>query len=194
MFSVLVHNQCSDFELESPVYFGHTVIWFRSPDRKVDANTVTRASFGRYIFEPRFTSALIYKLQRKKHREFNNQSNLDNTSTEVTSTCLQLLVIWRSDDWYGNRLSVRALLIKHSNTITWNEDTLEKLHSMYLALLGDDRNTKDTWLLDDTTVLMTTSNSKEISCATKITISEGTREDDSMEPLCVLSSITSDGV
>jgi hypothetical protein len=165
------------------------VIWFKSPGQKVDANTVTRASFGKNLFETKFTSALIYKLQRKKQLESNNQSDADVLSAEDASTSLQLLVIWRSDDQHRDKLFIRALLIKHSNTITWDRDTLEKLHSIYLALFRDDRNIKDTWLLDDETVLMTTSNWKYVSYTTKITISEGTREDDSTEPLCIPSSI-----
>jgi hypothetical protein len=189
IFSILIHNQCSDFELVSPAYFGHNVIWFRPPDQKVDANAMTKASFGKNIFEIKFTSALMYKLQRKKRLESNDQSDANNASTENASTSFQLLVIWKSNYRHSARFSIRALLIKHSNTITWDENTLEKVRSMYPALLKDDHNIKDTWLLDDTTVLTTTSNWKKVSCTTKITISEGTQEDDSMDPLWVSSSM-----
>jgi hypothetical protein len=194
MSSILVHNQCSDFELVSPVYFGYNAIWHIPPDQKVDANTVTRASFGRNIAKDESASALIYKLQRKKCLESNDQFDGDSTFTEDTSTSLRLLVIWKSDDWL--RSSVRALLIKHSNTITWNEDTLEKLHSMYIGLLRDDDIVKDIWLLDDATVLMTKSDWRIQDHATKITISEGAKENNSMEPLCVPSGIcvTADNV
>jgi hypothetical protein len=189
MFPVLVHNQCSDFELVSPAYFGYHVIWLRSPDQKVDANTVIRSSFGNDVAKDKFSCALLYKLQRKMGPKSNDQSNADNISTEGTSTSLQLLVIWKYNVKYKNRFFTRALLISHGNTIIWDEDTLKKLHYMYFALLRDDYNIKDTWLLDDETVLMTTLKWKKDSCTFKITISEGTREDDSMEPLRVLSSI-----
>jgi hypothetical protein len=151
-------------------------------DQKVDAETMIRASFGRSIFKAEFSSALIYKLQRKKSLE----SNADNTSTKDTSTSLQLLVIWGLNDKYD--LCVRALLIKHSNTITWNEDTLKKLHSMHLSLCRDDDVIEDTWLLDDATVLMTTSKWK-VGCIFEIIISDGTRKDDTMEPLWVSSNM-----
>jgi hypothetical protein len=128
---VLVLNQCSDFELVSPVYFGHNTIWHIPLDQKVDANNMTRASFGIDTNKDEFESALMYKLQRKKRFKSNNQSNADNTFAKDTSTTLQLLVIWKSHNKYG--YSVRVLLIKHSNTITWNEDTLEKLHSTRVA-------------------------------------------------------------
>jgi hypothetical protein len=183
---VLVHNQSSDFELVSPTYFGRDVIWYTSPDQKVDADAVIRTSFGKDAARKEFTSALIYKLQRKKHLE----SNANNTSTEDTSTSLQLLVIWGPITRYS--FSVRALLIKHSITVTWNEDTLERLYSMHFALLKDNDIVKDTWLLDDATRLMTTSEWKGENCAIKITISkisEENIEDTSMAPLWVSSTM-----
>jgi hypothetical protein len=142
----------------------------------VDANTMTSASFRIDINEYRFESALLYKLQRKKGPKSNDQSNVDSTFTEDTSTSLQLLVIWKS------KSSVRALLIKHSNTIAWNEDTLEKSRSMHLALLRDNLIVKDIWL-------MTTSKRERASCVFEITVSEGVRENDTMEPLWVSSNM-----
>jgi hypothetical protein len=159
--------------LISPIQFGHNAIWIRLPDQKVDASAVTRASFGKDATKDEFASALIYKLQRKNSKS-GDQSNADSTFTKDRSTSFQLLVIWRSNDEHS--FSVRSLLVKHSNAITWNEDTLEKLHSMYLALLSEglfindmpkedssimENTFKDTWLLDDATVLMTTSKWKE---------------------------------
>jgi hypothetical protein len=185
VFSVLVHNQCSDFELVSPVYFGHNVIWHIPPDQKVDTNATTRANFRRDIDKIEFASALMYKLQRKKRLRSNDQSNADGTSTEDTLTSLQLLVICGSE--FGYVFSTRVLLVKHSKTITWSEDTLEKLHSMHSALLNDDEIT-DTWLLDDVTVLMTTSKLGEERRTVEITISEETRKDGTVEPLWVSSN------
>jgi hypothetical protein len=146
----------------------------------VDANTIARASFGEEIFKTEFSSALIYKLQRKKYLESNDQSNADSIFTEETSTSLQFLVIWRYNDKYS--VCVRVLLIKHSNIIAWNEDTLEKLYSMYLFLCKGDDIIEDTWLLDDATVLMTTSK-WEMDHAIEITLSEATRKDGTMAPL-----------
>jgi hypothetical protein len=186
VISVRVHNQCSNSELISPVYFGRNVIWHIVPDQKVNANTVARTSFGREMFKTEFASALIYKLHRKKLPESNDQSNENNIFAEDSLASIQLLIIWRFNNQYD--FCVRALLIKHSNTITWNEDTLEKLHSMHLSLCRDDDITEDTWLLDDETVLMTTSK-WEVGHTVEITISEGTRKDDTIEPLWVSSSM-----
>jgi hypothetical protein len=187
MFPVLVHNQCSDFELVSPVYFGHDITWHILPDDKVDANTMTRASFSASITISEFKGALMYKLQGKKHLESSDQSNADNIFTKDTSTNIRLLVVWRFINGY--EFYARALLIKHGDEITWNEDTLEKLHFMHLSVRSARRTIKSTWLLDDATVLMTTSEWKEHGHAIEIAISEGIRKDDSIEPLWVSSSI-----
>jgi hypothetical protein len=147
----------------------------------VDANTMTRVSFGRDIVESKFASALIYKLQ-KKNVKSNVQSNENNAFAKGTSTSLQLLVIWECNK---SKFSVRALLIKHSNIITWDEDTLEKLYIMYCVLCRDESIIEDTWLLDDATLLMTTSKWETKSCISEIIISEGTREDGAMNPLWI---------
>jgi hypothetical protein len=184
VISIYVHNQCSDFELVSPVYFGHNVIWHIPPDQKVDIHTETEASFGRNIIEYEFASALIYKLQRKC-LESNDQSNADNTFAEDTS--LQLLIMWGPDD--KSKITLRALLIKHSNTITWDESKLKKLYSMHLNLLRNNHVVRDTWLLDDVIVLKTMLRQKNNGYITEVAISEETKEDDSIEPLWVPSNI-----
>jgi hypothetical protein len=183
VFPVVIHNQCSDFKLTSPAYFGRNAIWIRFSDQKVDTNAMTRASFGRSIFKIEFEGALIYKLQRKKCIE----SSLDSTFTEDKPTNLQLLIIWESNN--RDDVFVRALLIKHSNAITWDEDKLERLYSMYRTQHTYGYFIEDTWLLDDATVLMTTSIWEEKRHTTEVTISEGIRERNSMEPLSVPSDI-----
>jgi hypothetical protein len=193
---ITVHNQCSDFELVSPVYFGHNAIWLKPPCQKVDANTIISASFGKNAFQREFESALIYKLQRKRSLVSGNQSGTNDTSIENSSTSLQLLVMWMPGyEFY--KFYVRVILINHSDAITWNEDKLKELYSVHFELFkdyyyvkntwssGDRAMLMDTWLLGGTTVLMTTSKWNEESCVHEITISEGTREDNSIEPLLV---------
>jgi hypothetical protein len=186
MFTIFVHNQCSDFELVSPVYFGYNTIWLRYPNQKVDINTTIEISFGRDVSKDEFAGALIYKLRKRRCFEFNDQSNVNSALTEDTPTSIQLLIMWRFNN--KSEVSLCAQLIKHSNVITWNEYILENLYSTHLGLLRDDRVVKDTWRLDDATVLMTTSR-WEMSSTIDITISEGTREYGSMEPIWVPSSI-----
>jgi hypothetical protein len=126
-----------------------------------------------------FISVLIYRLQRKE----STKPNADNTSTNH-----QLLVIWRSDNKYD--FTVRVLLIKHRNTITLDEDKLKKLDYSSLAPLRDGCIIKNTWVLNDAAVLMTTSKWEKRIRTTEITISKGTKKDNgSMAPLWASSNM-----
>jgi hypothetical protein len=141
-----------------------------------------RTGFGRSMLNTEFSSALIYKLQRK---DIESGDQLDVDNTKDTSTSRQLLVIWSPHSMYKNairKLSIRTLLIKHSNIITWDEDKLKELHSINADFCRYNHFIRDTWLLDDATMLVTTSEWEEESCVFKITISEETRKDYSMEP------------
>jgi hypothetical protein len=139
------------------------------PNQKVDANAATRASFGKNSAKREFESALIYKLQRSGSFE----SNVDDASIGDTSTSPHLLVIWRFDD--RAEYSVHALLIENSNTITWDENELKKLDYPPVSLLRDSCVIKNTWLLDNTTVL-TASKWEKRTRTIEITISKGNGE------------------
>jgi hypothetical protein len=91
---------------------------------------MTEASFVRNVIKREFVGVLVYKLQRKRCFE----SNTNDTSKGESLTSVQLLVICESHDEHD--FFVRTLLIKHSNTITWNEDKLRELYSMRHALLN----------------------------------------------------------
>jgi hypothetical protein len=144
----------------------------------VDTNTVTKAIFGKNVIKREFTSVLIYRLQRKERLKFNE----DNTSKNP-----QLLVVWRSDNRY--EYSIGVLLTRHDNLITLNEDKLKKLDYPSLTLLRNDRVIRNTWILDDTTVLMTTSKWEQQIRTIKITISKGIKSNSSMMPLWVSPSM-----
>jgi hypothetical protein len=157
---------------------------------------MAETNFGGRATKHEFVCVLIYKLQRKKSFE----SNEDNTSKEKSSTSIQLLVICEPQDEYG--FFVRAQLIKHSNTITWDEDKLRELYSMRHALLNKrllaDSNdvfkkypfiVEETWLSNDTTALVTRSMWESGDYVFEITISEGTRKGDYMEPLWIPSNV-----
>jgi hypothetical protein len=83
---------------------------------------------------------------------------------------------------------VSVTLIRHNITIILDEDKLKELRSVFLTLPNDGRIIVNTWLLDDATVLMTTWTRGEEYRTLEITISEGTRGENSMEPLCILSN------
>jgi hypothetical protein len=181
---VFVHNQCSDFELISPEYFGHDKIQHILPDQKVNINAITRAAFRKELVRHDFTTALLYKLRRRSYNP-NNPSDADNIRD--TSTSIQLLVIWRVDNNY--KFYVNAMLIKHNNIITWDDNKLKKVYSMHHTLQTYEHTIEDTWLLDDATVLMTTLKWGRTVRAIEITIAERAKEDYSMESLCIPSTM-----
>jgi hypothetical protein len=151
-----------------------------------------RASFGRDVKEMEFTGALIYKIRRKNHRESNDQAGDDDKSTEDPLASVRLLITWGPGDRHKNnryRFSVCARLIKHNNTITWDEDMIEKLHSMHCVRLKNGHNSRNTWVLDDGIVIMTRSHWKEENHAFEIIISGGANENGCMKPLRISSSI-----
>jgi hypothetical protein len=170
VFPILVHNQCSDFELVSPRYLGNNATWLKSPDQKVDINATIEASFGRDVTKYKCASALLYKLKRKKRFESNDQSNADNPFIEDTSTSPKLLLIWRFTD--KSKVSLNAQLIENNDAINWDEDELEELHSMYYSSLEDNRTVRCIRLLDDATVLKITLKWKERIYRTEITVSD----------------------
>jgi hypothetical protein len=157
------------------------------PGQRVDANTMTKASFGKNTVEREFESALIYRLQRKESLESNDQFKIDSIFPEDTSINPQLLVIWRPDNRYD--FSACVLLIKHSNTTTLSEDELKKLDYPPLVLFRNNRIIENTWLLDDATVLMTTSRWEKQIRKIEITISRGTRKNSCMKPLRIPSDM-----
>jgi hypothetical protein len=184
MPSIIVHNQCSNFELISPAYFGQDITWHIPLDQKVDANTMTRISFKNNLVKHDFTAVLTYKLQRKNSYKSNNQSSTVDT-TDASS--LQLLVIWRSD--YFHEFYVNVILIKHSSIIAWDEAKMKMIHHIYSDIIKRrGRMIEKTWLLDDDTVLMTTPRRGEEGCTLEIAISKGARKDDSIEPILISSS------
>jgi hypothetical protein len=162
--------------LVSPTYFGHNAIWHTPPDQKVDVYTMTEASFGRDVTKNELINALMYRLQRKGGLKFSADDTKD------ISMNLQLLVIWKVDNYYKSHANI--MLVKHENTMTWDEDKLLEVYAMHLSLGIYSRSIKDIWQLDDATLLMTTLK-RELGQTTEIIISKGSSEDGSIEPICV---------
>jgi hypothetical protein len=176
--------------LVSPEYFGHGVIWYIPPDQKLDTNITSIASFRRNAIEHDFTTALIYRLQKKKRFESGKQSNVDNTFTEDTSAIFHLVIIWKADNSYNQYIN--TMLIRHNSIITWNEDKLSKLYTMHRNIYRYNQILEDTWQLDDETALMTTSKWGRMNHEIEITISEGIRRYNPMRPLQIPPSIWCD--
>jgi hypothetical protein len=137
-----IHNQCQNINLTSPVYFIHGGRWLTVPDQEIDANAVMQNRLEFDIKRDILEGALVYRVQRK-HAE----------STQDEPKQIWLLVAWNGK--YTKRLYVHALLVEHNRRL--NEDRLKKLYQKYWPLLKVQANTaKGNWMLNDTTMLVTT--------------------------------------
>jgi hypothetical protein len=145
---------------------------------------MTSADFVRDAFKSSSATALMYRLQRKNHNS-NNQSDADNTKDTLTD--IQLAIVFLSNEKLY--FDANTLLIKHNNTITWNENRLRKLYYAHHSQYRKSDTIKDTWLLDDATVLMTVLKWDERGRAFEVTVFKGTKRDDSIEPICISSNM-----
>jgi hypothetical protein len=150
----------------------------------VDVNRTTSADFVNDVLKPESITALTYRLQRKNHNS-NNQSDVDNTKD--ISTDIQLVIIFGSDE--RHYFCAKTILIKCNDTIAWDKNKLEELYYRHRARYTDNHVIKETWLLDDATVLMTVLKWSAEGRAFEITVFKGTRRDDSIEPLCISSNM-----
>jgi hypothetical protein len=116
---LIIHNQCLNVGLVSPIYItGNKIECHRPPKSKVCAGDRMKSSFT-IKSDDKSYGVLIYKLQEKQKHE----------STEIskdTSNNVHLLVVWcilESDELYAD-----VLLVEYDKGFTWNEDKLNKLH------------------------------------------------------------------
>jgi hypothetical protein len=158
-----IHNQCLSVDLISPTYFTDCDLeCHRPPDYEVCAGNITRSGFISRAGNE-FYAILIYKLQRRQLRESAETS-------EDTSDAAHLLVIWK---YKSKKLRADVLVVKYEKDFIWNKDNLEKLYdkNIYSSRLHPGSAT-ETWSLDDSTTLMTTSNVMNEGLIVDITVSE----------------------
>jgi hypothetical protein len=143
-----IHNQCLNIDLVSPTYFTNDGTGCRRPPSlKVCAGSVMRPGLIVSYWSTGSTSALIYKLQRRRPHK----------STEIskgTSSTVHILILWRLL-FEPKELYVDVLLVEYDKG--FDRYKLEKLcyedisrSRMYLD------SATEIWLLDDNTALMTT--------------------------------------
>jgi hypothetical protein len=136
-------------ELTSSIYFTKDATCHGHLPQQIDSKSVMRATFKIGLDKDTFGGVLLCHLQRKEYSGSDDRSNTDKDTLIST----QLLVIW---EFRIDRLYSHAWIIEHENTVTWNEDKLERLYDAYDSLYDTDIifNT-GRWLLDDNTELQT---------------------------------------
>jgi hypothetical protein len=201
---VIIHVQCLNIKLISPVYFSNGAVCPKLSDQQVEIGINENASFEIYTVQDEFEGALLFQLQFYPtswfvqpreciyHRmglrgNFGCQCGFVTTCTKVDedeTKYVQLLVAWRVK--YSKPFSYVAL-IEHTEEFTWDEDKLKGLYDKnYGWLKKYDDTQSDIWFIDDNMSLRTLSRveSLEGNFELNVVISDEERDDYAMSPIC----------
>jgi hypothetical protein len=143
-----IFNLCQNIDLISPVYFIYGGRWHSVSSRETGGAIIMRNILEFNSEEDMLEGALVYRAQRRQHTKSNKliQDELKR---------IQLLVAWRIERRGG--VHVRALLVEYDKEL--DKDKLRKLHQKYWHLLkAQIHPIGNNWVLNNTSVLMTTVN------------------------------------
>jgi hypothetical protein len=133
---VNIYNQCSDFDLEDGEYFSTGTIRDEYFYNKVFAGRMTSIDLKPFLST--FGATIMYRL-KKGH---------------VKSTNTLLFVAWKSEGY--KRLRVLLQVIECDKTFPWDGSKVEEYCQRYASQLSTCTGPiKDTWLISDSTMLMT---------------------------------------
>jgi hypothetical protein len=181
---VVIHNQCSNIKLVSPVYFCNGAVCSKLSSQRIDIGAKRKACFEFNTIRDEFEGALLFKLQRCSDR----QRNMDTTTTKADkreAKCVQLVVAYKVKD---SKLFLYVSLIKLPKKFTWNENKLKKLYDKNRSWLKEYNNTTShKWIMDDNTILKTAFSARDLKriFEISISISEEEIDDNSMRPFCI---------
>jgi hypothetical protein len=125
--NITIHNQYSNLELTSPVYFSNSTVCYVSPSQQANNENTLEASFG-IDSEEISEGALLYRLQRKHATITDNQPSSNATSIKDIATNMYILVAWEIRD-YDDRFYV--CLIEFIDDFSWDGDKLWTLYRKY---------------------------------------------------------------
>jgi hypothetical protein len=168
---VNVHNQCSDFNLVDQKHFNYCAGWDEHHVEKVDASNMMSIDLKPLMAA--FEGALICKLQK----------NIIKSDDQLESPYLLFFIAWKSGGY--KKYHVVLKLIECDKTFHWDkfkpEEYFQKHANQFSTYTGP---IKETWLINDNTVLMT---KLEIDFtkrdgALNITISDSSRDEHTKLP------------
>jgi hypothetical protein len=181
---VIIHNQCSNVELVSPVYFGNDTAYLKLSDQQINIGTEVKIRFEIYTTRDEFKGALLFKLQGYSNSQYDMNTSITEIDKNETKY-VQMLVFWGIKD---TKLSLYAALTEHAEEFTWSEDALRKLYYENRDWLKEyDDTISDTWLVNDNMTLKTTLNTEDLKRAFElsVSISEEKKDDYAMRPLYI---------
>jgi hypothetical protein len=178
VMNVTVHNQYSDIELVSPVYFCNRGIYNEYPVERTHIGAMMKIRF-QFGLDKLPGGILMYEVQRKGNTESDHQPNIDTTFAETvgdTSKMMRLLVTWKIEHFGEPR--VRIVLVEHDNELEWDEDELAKLYNKVNEQFSRSYSpSRYSWLVSANTVLEATYEAaQKEGLELKIAISKGIKD------------------
>jgi hypothetical protein len=145
-FKLIVHNQCLNVGLVSPIYITDDDLeCYRAPDDKVYAGDIMKSGFTINKSLSESNGALICKLQM-------NQLHESAETDEDTSSVTHLLVVWRISEF--DELYADVLLVEHDKKL--DKNNLKELHHKNCNQFSlCPVPVIETWLLNANTALTT---------------------------------------
>jgi hypothetical protein len=179
---MIIHNQCSDIKLISPIYFGSGVVCPKLPNQQMGIGTKMSACFEINATQDEFECALLYELQR--YSGWPHKGTVT-TKGATKPARIQMLIIWKMKSFTP---FAYVMLLKNIKGFKWNEEKLKKFYDKnFDRLEGYDETVSYRWSIDNKTVLKTVfgvGNSKSIP-ELNIVIFEEEKCDYAIRPLCV---------
>jgi hypothetical protein len=174
-----VHNQYSDIELVSPVYFCNRGTYDARSVKGKNASTMMNINFS-FGLDGLPGGILVYEVRRERNTKSDCQSSTNTTSAETvgdTSRIMQILVAWNVKRFGEPR--VHIVLVEHDSMLILNGDKLAKLYDKVNdQLAGRSDFSKSAWMVCDNTVLKATYEiAQEEGLTLKITISKGAKNE-----------------
>jgi hypothetical protein len=183
---VTIHNQCSNVELVSPVYFGNGAICPKLSNQQINIGIAMRVCFEINATQDDFEGALLYRLQRYVKLDVQCGTDILTTETNKNDTkCVHILIVWKVKD---SKHFLYAVLVEHIKGFTWSEDKLKRLYyENHNRLKGYDDTILDTWYMDDNMTLKTSLKVRgtKRNFELNVFISEEERDDYAMKPLYI---------
>jgi ribosomal silencing factor RsfS len=181
---VNIQNQCSNFELTSPIYFCDNAVCDETPNQRVPSKDSTAAKFRVKFSRFMFQGGILYEVRATSTPSDETDANNPTAETNRNAPAIiRILAAWRVSRYHEP--FVFAMLLEHEDTFTWSERRLKEFfdeHSNKFSTT-EGRNAT-TWLMQDGTVLKTVMDvTGRGHYKLEITIAEGTQDQYTTNPL-----------
>jgi hypothetical protein len=179
---VTIHNQCSNIELVSPIYFGNGAVCPKLSGQQINISTEMKTNFKINASQDDFEGAFLFRL--KRHAESDEQCNINTSTTENEAACIYMLVAWKTKD---SKPFLYVALVEHTKTSIWDEDKLKEIYNKNRSWLKKYYSTtSDTWFVNDHMALKTTFKVRGLKENFELSISISEEDDDyAMRPFSI---------